>query len=955
MNIYKPLQISVNTRLLEQGGRFHFIATAMLGIDLKTGMPQLEFDYIKDAFECMGSKPLPDPGMPKPKGEYLVCGKCYSASGPVGGQEVLVKVGNRVKSLFISGDRKWIDGYPSKPEPFTTMPVDYLHAFGGLSFNNNPDGKGFKDGNLPNIEYARSMMTSESDIPEIAGFAPLDPSWPQRMRFQPSYGSDYLNKYYPGYPDNFDWHYFLSAPQDQWFDHFPQGNEHFEIHHMHPEIKCIKGALPGLYPRCFINHTATTPEGSFEELPLQLDTIWFFPEKTLAMLIWRGGTYVIDDEAETIKNLLFGYERLTDEARAVEYYQNALTIRLSGSDTLLNNFNTEDLIPPNHKCAMELLQERAFSEKVSSRFSDNFNAKVESLKKMADEKLEESLTLADNQISSAPIPDSARTDIRKLLDEQNTPPSDPDIDTMKHDIDSILPGLMSGNPAGMQLKHFSFDKIDKVMDIVNKFTDKKEKDIKEKVTGQIARVKEQVAEQRASISSDTFPSECNSQLDESMTMLDEFNLETAIIATLPRLKSEEIMNSLSTLSPQLLTAMQYVQNMKLLNGNPQDIDKLEKQFNELLTIRDTEIKHTLEEAELGFKECYFMGAHAMCNGLSPHKESLEKVKNTFLEAFSSGEDMRNRDWACIDLSGEVLDTIDLSGAYLEQVNLKGASLKNAKLCGAILARANLESADLSGADLSGSNIGAVYAYRTNFTGANLNHAILSKGNFSHASFFGCSMEEIDSQEIIIDTTDFSGASIPSLKSITAQIKNSTFKGTRFPSSVFLESTITNCDFSDADLSCSVIADSRIENSTFDRADCSKVCFAATAPEKTTLNALSFIQTNMSSANFKDMHLKKTNFSGATMENTNFGGASLSESNFSMVKGKGAQFRKADLAKASFVNSNLMECSLAKADCTETIFDHANLYCADLLRSNLFKTKLNNCNLDRTLLKEWKKS
>ena len=93
---------------------------------------------------------------------------------------------------------------------------------------------------------------------------------------------------------------------------------------MHPDVPVIEGALPGLYARCFLTHTINSDEPEFTELSMDLDTIWFFPEKLLALLIWRGVTEVADDEAEQITDVLLAYEDRAQEPRDLEYYRKAL-------------------------------------------------------------------------------------------------------------------------------------------------------------------------------------------------------------------------------------------------------------------------------------------------------------------------------------------------------------------------------------------------------------------------------------------------------------------------------------------------------------------------------------------------------------------------------------------------------------------------------------------------------
>jgi len=304
MNVIRPLQISLNTQVLEQDRQFYFTASASLGINLQTGEALLDLNYLKDVFEAMGESPLPDMGMPKPRGEFLVSGNFFSPDHqPVTGGHVKVTLGSMEKSLYLFGSRKWRAGLPSTPDKFISMPLEYSKAFGGNGYENNPDGIGFNDGLLPCIEDPEHLVASKGDRPSPAGFSPLYPMLPQRMKYQGTYDQDYKHKYFPGYPKDHDWKYFLCAPRDQWATGYYTGNEAYGLYHMHPDIPAIEGALPGYFARCFILENEDGKE-RFSELPLNLDTIWFFPEKMIGLLIFRGVTQVEDDEADAITHVL---------------------------------------------------------------------------------------------------------------------------------------------------------------------------------------------------------------------------------------------------------------------------------------------------------------------------------------------------------------------------------------------------------------------------------------------------------------------------------------------------------------------------------------------------------------------------------------------------------------------------------------------------------------------------
>ena len=983
----RPLQLSFNHQVLEQNRKFYFTASATLGINLQTGEALLEFDQMKDALECMGESPLLDTGMPKPNGEVLVSGKCFALGGKaVPAHEVSVQVGTFNKTLYVFGDRFWkraagITKVISDPMPFQEMEISFQNAYGGEGFEKNPLGKGFapvkaENGGtfhpLPNIEDPDHLIGSPDDKPETAGLSVLDPMWPQRMRFQGTYDKDYKKKYFPGYPEDHDWRYFLCAPEDQWIKGFFKGDEQYAISNMHPDLPKISGTLPGLYARCFIRRTINSAEPEFIELPMNLDTIWLFPEKMLALLIWRKGIEVADDEAGQITDVLLAYEDGAHEPRDLEYYRNALEKRMNSDDALLNNLNTEDLIPVGHKCAMELLQERAFSGDEESEFAKNIDAKADSVKKMADEKIEEAIQQAEKNMENIDIPDEAwehipddakahmpgkegGLDLRKLMNTKTDAVPDPDVKALNQKLEAIMPGITAGDPKKMELKNFSFDKIDQMMDTVGEFSDKKENEAKDLAKEQIAKAKDQVKGQleKSHEAMAQMPEEDKAKLEETLKTLDDLDLDETPKAPLPRVDAEEIIGQMSNVSPQVMEAMQHLQSMKDMGIEDEGTRDLEKQIQETMETSTKQIEEGLHEAERSFKEGYFMGAHFMENGLSPHKDPVETVAERLLKAVADGEDISDGDWACIDLSDQNLDGVDLSGSFLEQVNFKGASLKGANLSGSIMARANLEDADLSDANLSEANVGAVRAHGANFTDANLKGAKLSKGDFTDADFTRAELEDVESLDVIVKGTNFAEAHMPSMKFIESGITGTKFRKADLSTTVFMNCDIKDADFSGALMSRCVFADTRLENVRFDGADLTGTCFVATDPEKAGMKNVRFTGACLNQSCFKDMEMQGVDLTGASMENANFGGADLSRADLSRAFAKSAQFRKARLADARLDEINLMEGSLAKAYLVNASFVGANLYAVDFLRSTITNTDFRGSNLDSTLIEHWR--
>jgi uncharacterized protein YjbI with pentapeptide repeats len=983
MQVFRPLQISFNSQVLEQNRKFYFIVSATLGVDLQTGEELLDLNYLKDIFECMGENPLPDTGMPKPNGEFLVSGSYYSPNKEsVTGGEVKVRLGEIEKSLYIFGKREWKNGFPSKPELIDSMNLDWVNSFGGDGFKNNPDGKGYKDGKLPSIENPKHIVSSPSDFPEPAGFSQLSPMFPQRAKYQGTYDDNYLKNYFPGYPEDLDWKLFLCAPQDQWIKGYFQGDEKFSLYNMHPEIPVIKGTFPGLHPRCFVNRDRNGEE-QFQELSLNLDTIWFFPEKLLSLLTYRGVMGVSGDEAEEITHVLCAYEDREKESHPLDYYKKTFERRKHSKDDLLKNMNTQDLIPNGHMCAMEILMKAALSGDGESELTKNIDTKTESMEKIADEKIEEAIAEAEKSSKKVGLsaeekknlPDNVKEsmdkdgnlDIRKLTDKKPDKP-DPDVEKFNEKVETILPGLLSGDPKKLDMKNFSFDKIDKITDAVKELSDKKEKDAKDVAKKEIEKsrddfkmqiegLEKQIKQAMISGESGQLKSleKAKNDLLKSLKSIDDIDIDGTkkIKSPLPRLDIESIKAQTAQIDPKISEATQYVQSMRAMGIEDEKTKEIEVKLKEMAEEASKQIEEGLKGALEGFKEGYFMGAHFMDEGVSPHKESLEEVKESFIRAFSNNEDLSDKDWACIDLSGEKLDGINLSGAFLEQVNFKGASLVGANLSGAILARANLEEADFTNASFEEANVGAVHARKANFTGANFKSSKLSKGDFTDANFSNARIEEVESLEIVISGADFSDADMPGMIFLEQSISGAKFTGANMDTSIFLQCKINSCDFSRGLLQKSAFVDVHFRNVSFEKADISSGCFVGTEPEKSTIENMNFEGAQLKQTNFQGMDLKDTSFTGANLENAYFGGADLTNADLSKTYAKNAQFRKAKLTGANLDNINLHQGSLAKAHLVNASFKGANLYGVDFLRSTITNTDFCDSNLDTTLIEDWR--
>lgn len=958
MKTFAPLQIAYNQRTLEQNKQFHWVVSPSLYIRISTGKVELQHDVIADVMESMGEAPMPDMGMPKPKGEWILNGSLFAPQGTTtNAGQASVTLNGKNKTINVFGDRHWQGTIPSAPADFESMPLDYQHAFGGAEFANNPLGSGYKTEQLPNLESSQETITSNAKSYTPAGFAALDPSWPQRMQYQGTYDQHYLEKFFPGYPQDMDWKLFMSSQQDQWIDGFFQGNESFELKNMHPQQSVQQGQLPGLFPRCFIKDSKAPELEQFKEVDLHLDTIWFFPDKDVIQLIWRGGMTVQDDEAEQISHMLLAYESHHDQRREADHYRVAMERRINDPDPLQDSLNTSDLIPLGAASAMQLLQASALENAQPSAMQQNLESKAETIKAAVDEKVEESLNDLKKQLESPAVEQDQR---QQILDQlaQLDQPAKPDDDSaaLLAKLEEILPGLTSDNPKDLDLSDFSFKKIDEIFAEIELFT-------AEQKTKMLEQAKPQIEQLTAQLNDDNI----NNNLSEEQRDLIQQQLDSLLnlgnedikpaITELPRLDIETIKQQVAATTPEIDKAKQ---ELHLMLSNPllsnteqiqQAKDKLEQlQKNELAAI-----DQQLDEANKQFIESYAMGAHFADHGLSPHADD-DVQKNKLLAIMNGDKNASGQDWACLDLSGQNLDGMNFSHCLMEQVNLTGASLIGANFEGTVLARANLNKANCTQANFNKANIGASQCNGTRFDQCEFDESKFSKAEFTACSFISANIIQPEALEISIKDCDFSSAKIKNFPFLELTLSGIDFSHAELETCNFVNSELRSCKFKHSKLPSTAWANTSVHSTSFQYADMTSNCFvSADEDNPCTFSGLDFSGAKLEKANFSNLPLRNSIFSHCDMESANFSGADLSNSNFDDCMGHKVMFRKANLDQASMKRANLMEAVMAKAIITHTDLDTANLYGVDFLRATVKNTRFHGANLDATILKDWRPS
>ncbi|KQW59535.1 DUF2169 domain-containing protein [Variovorax sp. Root411] len=354
MKTVKPFRLSTLTRPYRWQGR-DMLGVSVLGLVSLEAQPMLlpEQELWQLAAEEIGPGNVLDLGVPKLVPEMLVSGRAYTAHQ----QDkticaVKVRLAEREKALTVSGDRFWLDGRATAPQPFDSMRIDWAHAYGGPDLAENPQGMGRVDEmvngvavrRVPNVEAPDARMASRGQHVRPASMGAIPPDWPQRMRLLgTAYGPQWLQEQYPGFADDMDWRFFNAAPSDQrWPDagELPAGAS-YEIWNMHPTEPVLRGVLPRWRARCFASWHKDG--GELQEAMLRLTTAWLFPHVRRAILIWHGSFAITEDDAADMKHLMPALE-LETESRPLSHYESVLRLRLD-PETAIHAVRDSDLVP----------------------------------------------------------------------------------------------------------------------------------------------------------------------------------------------------------------------------------------------------------------------------------------------------------------------------------------------------------------------------------------------------------------------------------------------------------------------------------------------------------------------------------------------------------------------------------------------------------------------------------
>lgn len=361
MKTVKPLRLSVITRPFLRG-RHQRLGVTLMGMVSMGEAPVLlpEPEFWKIASEELGPTGAIDLGIPKTCAEFLATGHAYTRhQQDKTACAVALQVGGLARQLLVFGDRFWLDGRATAPQPFDAMRLDWTRAYGGPDFADNPLGigratelvQGLAVQRLPNVEHPHERLDRPDREPEPASLGAIDPGWPRRMRLiGRHYDAHWREHLFPGFSEDMDWHFFNAAPPAQrWTDrdHIPPGTP-YEVWNMHPTLPVQRGRLPEWRARAFIARRtgagAREPE-QFDEVPMRLTTAWFFPHHAQVALIYHGETAIAEDDADDVTHVMPAIESARAPAQPLAHYFGILQRRCHPETGALHAARDDELLP----------------------------------------------------------------------------------------------------------------------------------------------------------------------------------------------------------------------------------------------------------------------------------------------------------------------------------------------------------------------------------------------------------------------------------------------------------------------------------------------------------------------------------------------------------------------------------------------------------------------------------
>lgn len=871
MKTIKPDKLGLLLRTFEHDGRPYMVVSVLVAFPFdKPRHLVSEVDLWKlVADELVAENGLLDEACSKHRGEVLVNGKCHVPGGAKAAVSfVRVQVGSVDKRLAVLGDRQWRYGVPSEPAPFSEMPVDWQHAFGGEGHKENPLGRGaapieaegVKSHPLPNVEDPRRMVVAPGDKPAPAGLGAIDLTWPQRFSLVGTYDTKWLKTRYPGYAADLDPSFFNMAPKDQRIEGYFRGDESFVIENMHPEKSRLESAMPRASVRVFFQMKG---EEALREMTTRIDTLRLFPAREVGVMIYRAVVPVKEDDAADVVNLMLACED-PEHPKALEHYRAVLAVRLDPEKAAMASLFDDDLMPEKEHGWLP----RTAKTDIDQMIEDE-NLVAQNLRRRQEKEFE----TARGKVIAAGL------DPKDFGLEELPPPPKP------ADSDDLGSALARADDAKKQAED-----------------DRKAMEAKK------AELEARVKEAYAASGQDYDALVAQAKKDA---------------AGPPKYRAKEQLAQLRSMLAMAREGKAPIDDLEVMAEDPVLEAKLVAQEQSLVELYRRSA-HLQDPVDPNSKEASEAIRTELT--LALHNKIALGARDF------TGADLSEMSLAGINLAGAFLESAnltntDLRGANLEGVVLAHGTLKGTKLGGAKLKGVNLGSAKIDGADLSGSDmedvvLGRASIERTSFHKARMrrvdlleakvgegvdfreivaHEAVLLRVSLVKANFGKADLTRAVFLESDLQGADFSGATLEKVGFVKVNADGAIYRGAKMPGSQFVYgTTLAGADFSGATMTRSMLRGMKLVGAKM---------------VDTVVDGSDLSECDATDADFRRIHGRGALFIRSDLTRTKMAWADL----------LGAILQKAKLFGTDLRHSNLFRADLARVRVDgSTKIDEANM-------------------------------
>lgn len=872
MKTTKPFRLGILTRPYRRQ-RQDLLGVSVFAMVSLAPEPLLMFDQDlwKLAADAMGPGNVLDVGVPKADPEWLVSGYAHTAHQDDKTLCAVKAVFNgQAKSLMVSGDRYWLGGRATPPQPFDRLRLDWAHAYGGPGEPENPEGigsfdelvNGVQTRRLPNIELPGARQDAPGRRVVAAGFDALPPDRAQRLALLGrAYDQQWLQDQYPGFADDMDWRYFNAAPADQRLPGLRElpPRAAYELWNLHPRHAVMRGQLPDWRARCFASFQQ---DGSaLAEIAMHMSTAWFFPHAERLILIWHGALPIDEDDAADVKHIMPALE-LRGQERPVTHYQQVLQQRLDPANAVVT-LRDSDLVP---ETIMGPWANNPLPDLMSLPLVRNMRVgQQRERERMRSRLLEQGLD-PEQYLPPLPEPGLPPLSVDDLPDYAKQ--ADRSFDAMREqaqarNAEAQAQAVARGMPAGIRTD----------IDIPP----------------------------RAQIDPRKLSVEIKARIDDAMV-----GVETQTGRPVPRrFDPDRMIRDLARIDKAVVrrrssppTPEESAESARLREG-------------------------TADRMRMG----HLYGAHLL-EPAKPASSIRSRRLRRRLEAATTPEQRR---FARMNFTGANLSGLDLRGADFSEANFEDADLSDARLDGcnltrAVLARTRLTRTSLTDARLDQANLGGAHCEGANFTGASLKLTQCHKTAFHSCVLAQVLFDQTDLMESEWVRCDARDSRWEQVSMFKLALEDVAFGGAVFKQSSWVECGFKGVSFARATLTaCSFVTVDAQEGCDFTEATFVTCAFV----HGCTLVQAVFAAASLKHCGLRGAVLVGADFTGARLEGCDFSGCDLRSARMDDLHVGESLFIRADLREASLRSADLIDANLSKTDLRFANLQEANLFRADV--------------------------